>query len=269
MNCSNRWQLITELLSNLIGCSTLSQPNQHWNIGANVWLKVVGWKNFSGWLRPKCLPRRYVPGSSNTWAAIPCLEKLYHNKLVYAYAHWLLGAEAGFDVLLFGFNIDLEFGFLFSRVEWCKIVVHGCGCVDFYLCNMILDLDCVFALTMFFMLSLQSAEFCATLCCRDTPLIQAGLLSLQSAMPVSCWSEHSDDKNRIIQQSSICVSTFSRKFSGVTDGGTGVDLPLGKLNVKTGPRHPLALYFGFNIFWFSAGCCFFAFFLVFSSDLGF
>jgi len=44
--------------------------------------------------------------------------------------------------------------------------------------------------------------------------------------------------------------------SGVTDGGRGANLPPWKLNAKTGPS--LRLYF-----------VFFAFFGVFSSDLGF
>jgi len=53
-----------------------------------------------------------------------------------------------------------------------------------------------------------------------------------------------------------CRLTF---ISGMTGGGQGSELPPGKLHVKTGPQ--LSLYFGIS---FSVGCCFFAFFGVFS-----
>jgi len=55
--------------------------------------------------------------------------------------------------------------------------------------------------------------------------------------------------------------------SGVTEGGRGENCPLGKLILKIGL--PLSLYFGFSIFWFSARCCFYVFFGLFSSDSGF
>jgi len=56
--------------------------------------------------------------------------------------------------------------------------------------------------------------------------------------------------------------------NGVTDWVVeGANLPLSKLNVKCWP--PLCLYFGFTVFLVSSRLLFFAFFGVFSGDLGF
>ena len=50
-------------------------------------------------------------------------------------------------------------------------------------------------------------------------------------------------------------------------GAEGRIAPPGKLNVNTGLHFPYISVLVF--FWFSEGCCYFAFFGVFSGDLGF
>jgi len=58
--------------------------------------------------------------------------------------------------------------------------------------------------------------------------------------------------------------------SDVTDGSQRGEMPPpGNLNVKTGPAATLSDISVLVLVWVSVGCCFFAFFGLFSGDLGF
>jgi len=96
-----------------------------------------------------------------------------------------------------------------------------------------------------------------------------GLLKLNDIYLSSSQKAYRSFKKYVIFYSTHRCTWAYIFDSGVTDGVRGANLPAWQAGCKN--QAPLSLLYisVLVLFWFSVCCCFFAFFRVFSSDLGF